>query len=217
VEASSGSVTDVPLADWLKYSKDNQPAGVQPKPFVQQPPQPAHQQPQPTQPKQSHAKEFERFCQMFDSGKQKPPAENIEVANGVWLEQKMTKGAVGGQLPKWLLRDSGGAIYAKGRVYPWTLEPEAEVCASRLAALFGISVVEYYLVKLPSITKKNVCVSRDFTCGREVIPLVRYIAEETGIDAGSLFGAEKLRLVESAIPNEAFTQADAFIRLHRGQ
>ena len=116
------------------------------------------------------------------------------------IVKEMSLGGSGGNLPKWLLEDSKGLLYyAKGRGKPDTLEPEAEVCAYRLAQLFGVDAIEYELITLPELSAQPVCICRDYSDGQTVMSLYRYVEAVTGIDPASLDGVEKFKLAEDTL------------------
>jgi len=67
----------------------------------------------------------------------------VEIYGNVEIVKKLSSGGSGGNLPKWLLKDDRGFIWAKGRKNSFTFEPEAEVCAYRLACLFGVPAIPH--------------------------------------------------------------------------
>ena len=117
--------------------------------------------------------------------------------------KEMSLGGSGGNLPKWLIEDSNGLLYyAKGRSRQDSFEPEAEVCACRLACLFGVNAISYELLVLTELSEQPVCVCRDYSNGQTVMSLYRYVEAVTGIDPANFTGIEKFRLVESALDAE---------------
>jgi hypothetical protein len=124
--------------------------------------------------------------------------KNISDINAV-VEKELSLGGSGGNLPKWVLRDEKGLLYAKGRSTNESFEPEAEVCAFHLAELFGIPAIEYKLLNMPDLSDKPVCASRDYSDGRKVMSLFRYIEANTGQNPANLSGEAKFQLIESML------------------
>ena len=113
------------------------------------------------------------------------------------VEHELSAGGSGGNLPKWVLSDPDGQLYyAKARSKPGALEQEAEICAYRLACLFGLPAIEYELINLPQLSDEPVCLSRDYSNGKKVMSLYRYVQGVTGIKIGGIMnGYEKFDLV----------------------
>jgi hypothetical protein len=112
----------------------------------------------------------------------------------------MSLGGSGGNLPKWLLADTAGLLYyAKGRSKHDSFEPEAEICAYKLAELFGVDAIKYELMVLPELSEQPVCVCKDYSGGQTVMSLYRYVEAVTGIDPAKLNGVDKFKLVEDVL------------------
>jgi len=120
------------------------------------------------------------------------------------IDRELSAGGSGGNLPKWILTDRDGQrFYAKARSSHNALEPEAEICAYRLAWLLGIPAIEYDLVNLPQLSDDFVCICRDYTDGKKVMSLYRYVLGVTGVNPASIMnGYEKFDLVTSVLSNE---------------
>ena len=115
--------------------------------------------------------------------------------------EELSMGGSGGNLPKWVLEDSSGVrFYAKGRSRQGAFEPEAEVCAYRLATLFGVPATRYELANLPELSDEPVCVCNDYSNGLKVMSLFRYVQGATGLNPANIQnGREKLDLVTSVL------------------
>jgi len=120
------------------------------------------------------------------------------------VDRELSAGGSGGNLPKWVLRGSDGQLYyAKARSRQGAFEPEAEICAYRLACLFGIPAIEYELVCLPQLSDELVCICRDYAGGRKVMSLYRYVQGVTGINPAAIMnGNEKFDLVTCVLSPE---------------
>ena len=120
------------------------------------------------------------------------------------IDRELSAGGSGGNLPKWVLRSPGGQrYYAKARSRQNSLEPEAEICAYRLACLFGIPAVEYELVSLPQLSDGPVCICRDYSNGKKVMSLYRYVQGVTGQSPAEVIdGKNKFDLVTSVLSPE---------------
>jgi putative resolvase len=135
--------------------------------------------------------------------------------NGLVIDKEMSAGGSGGNLPKWLLTDADGIrFYAKGRSKKDALEPEAEVCACRLAKLFSISAIEYELADLPFLSDDVVCICRDYSDGKKVMSLYRYVQAVTGVNPANIRdGREKLKLVTGVLPEKDNTLHTSILHL----
>ena len=133
-------------------------------------------------------------------------ASNRIIANKseVVVDRELSAGGSGGNLPKWILVGKDGQrFYAKARSSYNAHEPEAEICAYRLACLLGIPAVEYELVSLPQLSDDFVCVCRDYTGGKKVMSLYRYVLGLTGVNPATIRnGYEKFDLVTSVLSPE---------------
>ena len=129
--------------------------------------------------------------------------ETAEVdMSAIKVVEKLSEGGSGGNLPKWLLEDSVGYLYAKGRSNENTFEPEAEVCAYKLAHIFGVPAIKYELMDLSrlfGLPKTPVCVSRDYTCGYKVMSLYRYAEIVGEINPASIDGQVKFDLINAVL------------------
>jgi len=125
----------------------------------------------------------------------------IDEANDKNIIREMSMGGSGGNLPKWLLEDTSGVrYYAKGRSKQGSLEPEAEICACKLAELFGVPAIEYELVNMPELSNQPVCLCKDYSNGIKVMSLYRYVQGVTGKNPATIMnGREKLDLVSSVL------------------
>jgi len=124
--------------------------------------------------------------------------------NGLVIDRELSAGGSGGNLPKWVLTDADGVrFYAKGRSDKGALEPEAEVCAYKLACLFGVPAIKYELASLPQLTDEAVCICRDYSDGKKVMSLYRYVQGVTGVDPAQIKDRhEKFELVTDVLPEK---------------
>jgi len=125
-------------------------------------------------------------------------------AQNLTVERELSAGGSGGNLPKWVLKDSSGQrYYAKARSRQDSFEPEAEICAYHLACLLGIPAIKYELAILPQLSDEPVSLCRDYTDGKKVMSLYRYIMGVTGINPAVIInGNEKFDLVMSVLSPE---------------
>jgi len=123
-------------------------------------------------------------------------------AGSLEIDRELSAGGSTGNLPKWLLRDSRGTLYyAKGRSKPGAFEPEAEVCAYRIARLFGMPAIKYDFAFLPELSEELVCLCRDYTRKLKVMSLFRYVQGVTGVNPASVWdGRAKYDLVTGVLP-----------------
>ena len=128
----------------------------------------------------------------------------IASTHDLLVDRELSAGGSGGNLPKWILRSPDNLLYyAKARSKQSAFEPEAEVCAYRLACLFGIPATEYELVSLPQLSDELVCICRDYTDGKKVMSLFRYVQGVTGVNPAAIMnGDEKFDLVTSVLSPE---------------
>jgi len=129
--------------------------------------------------------------------------DNVNVGIDAVVINKLSAGGSAGDLPKWMLRDSSGFIWAKGRSKDDSFEPEAEVCAYRLACLFGVPAIPYSMISKAEFSDKPVCVSRDYSQGLITMSLIKYLLSLGMEEISVLDGLEKLRLVESVLSEQA--------------
>ena len=124
--------------------------------------------------------------------------------SGLLINKELSAGGSGGNLPKWLLTDAEGIqYYAKGRSKKDALEPEAEVCAYKLACLFGVPAIKYELIMLQQLSDEVVCICRDYTNDKKVMSLYRYAKETTGVNPANIRdGREKFELVAGVLPTK---------------
>ena len=133
---------------------------------------------------------------------------DIKIIGHLRIINELSAGGSAGNLKKWLLEDDKGLIWAKSRSKENTFEPEAEVCAYRLACLFGVPAEPYSLTHIRELADKPLCISRDYSSGYKVMSLFRYLIS-CGINGiATSNGIEKFNLVESVL-------SDADKQLHR--
>jgi hypothetical protein len=144
----------------------------------------------------------------------KPVVDNV---GDLSFDKQRSMGGSSGNLPKWVLRDSAGLkYYAKGRSSNASLEPEAEVCAYKLASLFGVPAIQYDLVcieHLPQLPTYPVCISRDYSNGLTVTSLSEYVESVTCINPAQLNGRKKFDLVISVLKQKDLYFHNAVLHL----
>ena len=128
--------------------------------------------------------------------------ESVNVSNDAVVIDRLSTGGSAGNLPKWILRDSSGLVWAKGRSKDDSYEPEAEVCAYRLACVFGVPAIPYSLINKAELSDKPLCVSRDYSQGLIKMSLIKYLLSIGMEEVSSLYGLEKLRLAESVLSEQ---------------
>ena len=127
----------------------------------------------------------------------------LDVNSNIQIIEKLDINSSSGNLRKWLAIDSAdnASYYVKSNSKinnKYTgYEPEVECITSRLANMLGLNSVIYYMDKLDIGSKAyKVCISADYSCGLERIPLAQLAP-----DSAKLYGHDKYNYVMSKVPD----------------
>jgi len=126
----------------------------------------------------------------------------MDLFESMRIDTEMSIGGSTGNLRKWIATDEVGKLWIKGRSNDSTFEPEAEVCAYKLAVLFGIPAIEYDIIQDNLFDSQPVCICRDFSKNQSTISLYKYLISVGFEEISTLTGADKFKLVESVLSNK---------------